>query len=214
MDQHDKRNKMNSFRVGLMSLIAIGAVITGIIFAGGDKGLLFAKRSIVNAKMFDVGGLKTGCPVTIGGMTIGKVTGIRFDEVWTSKQIEVTMEIRQDVRGRIKEDSVPSIRTQGMLGDRYIEISMGSDESPMLPEGQPIVGKTVTDFDETISQAHSVLQESETLLVAINEQKGTIGRFVHDEQLYTRIVEIADEIKNLVQDFKKQPRRYLKFSVF
>lgn len=214
MDAHEKRNKMNSFRVGLLSVIALGAIITGIIFAGGDKGLLFAKRSIVHAKMFDVGGLKTGCPVTIGGMTIGKVLDIHFDSDISTTQIEVTMEVRDDVRRRIKADSVPSIRTQGMLGDRYIEISMGSNESPVLAEGQALNGEVVTDFDEAVSQANSVLAQSEKLLVAINQQQGTMGQLVYDSQLYTRIIEIADELKAVLQDFKKQPRRYLKFSVF
>jgi len=214
MDAHEKRNKLNSFRVGVMSVVALGAIITGIIFAGGDKGLLFAKRSVVHAKMFDVGGLKTGCPVTIGGMTIGKVLGIRFDRNAAAKQIEVTMEVREDIRNRIKQDSIPSIRTQGMLGDRFIEISMGSDESPVLPEGQALTGKVVTDFDEAVTQATTVLEQSEKLLVAINEQQGTLGQFVYDKQLYTRIIEIADELKDVLQDFKKQPRRYLKFSVF
>lgn len=214
MDAHEKRNKTNSLRVGIMSVVALGAVVTGIIFAGGDKGLLFAKRAIVYAKLYDVGGLKTGCPVTIGGMTVGKVTDIHFDKEWSSKQIEVVMEVREDVRTRIKADSIPSIRTQGMLGDRYIEISMGSDEAPALPEGQALVGKVVTDFDEAVSQANAVLEQSEKVLVAINEQQGTIGQLVYDKAFYTRIIEIADELKSVLQDFKKQPRRYLKFSVF
>jgi ABC-type transporter Mla subunit MlaD len=124
------------------------------------------------------------------------------------------MEIRSDVRERIKTDSVPAIRTQGMLGDRYIDISMGTETAPSLPEGAPLVGEAATDFDKTLRQATEVLDETEKLLTAVNEQRGTAGQLVYDEKLYTSLTEITTELKDLIQDFKKNPRRYIKFSLF
>lgn len=214
MERFEKSLKWSDVRVGLLAFAAIVCLVAGIMFAGGDKGLLFKKTSTVSARLTDVGSLKKGSSVTMGGMTVGKVTEIAFVNDVQSKLIEVSMEVRQDVRPRIKTDSIPTVRTQGMLGDRYIEISMGSDKAIVLPEGQPLTGEPATDFDKAISQANAVLKESNTLLVALNEQRGTAGRLVYDEKLYERITAIAEEIQSLVQDFKKNPRRYLKFSVF
>ncbi len=214
MDSHEKKLKWSDLRVGLLAMAAVVFLVMGIIFAGGDKGLLFRNTSMVQARLFDVGGLKKGSSVTMGGMIVGRVTEIEFVNDAGSKQIEVMMEVRRDVRKRIKADSVPAVRTQGMLGDRYIEISMGSDESGLLPEGQSLTGKSATDFDEAVRQATSVLEETEKLFVAINSKSGTVGQLVYDEQFYAHLMEITAALQDLLQDFKKQPKRYLKMSLF
>ena len=166
--------------MGLITFAGLFFLILGVVFAGGDKGLLFRKTTLVRAHLADVGGLKRGSSVSMGGMTLGRVTDIAFVDGGAKSQIEVTMEIRSDVRERIKADSHPAVRTQGMLGDRYIDISMGSEGAAALPEAAPLVGDPASDFDKTLRQATNVMEEMEALL----------------------------------RDFKKNPRRYIKFSLF
>ena len=214
MGKYDREKALSDFRVGLITLVALFFVVLAITFAGGDKGLLFKKASRVKALASNVGGLKNGSSVTMSGMTVGRVTNIAFDGHGENNQIEVTMEVRSDIRNRIKSDSIPSIRTQGMLGDRYVDISTGSEQAPILPEGTPLIGKAATDFDETLHETISVLKETEKLLSAVNEQQGTVGQLVYDEKFYTHLLEISNELNDLIKDFKKNPRRYIKFSVF
>src|SRR3989338_8503764 len=118
MPHYDKNQVAVDLRVGIVTLSAIIILIFGIAFAGGDKGLLFRKVSKIKAQMTDVGGLKKGGSVTMGGMTIGKVTEITFvdanSEMPNDNRIEVAMEIRSDRKSRIKKDAVPAVRTQGM----------------------------------------------------------------------------------------------------
>src|SRR3990167_9405749 len=125
MADFEQRKVWSDLRVGLISLISIVILIAGVTFTGGNKGLLLRKTSIVKAWLFDVGGLKTGCSVTMNGMIVGKVNDIAFVTDSVKSQIEVTMEVRSDFKDRIKSDSVPTVRTQGLLGDRYIDISVG-----------------------------------------------------------------------------------------
>jgi len=180
MSRNDPGKAWSDFRVGLITFAGLFFLILGVVFAGGDKGLLFRKTTVVKARLADVGGLKKGSSVSMGGMTLGRVTDIAFVDVEAQGRIEVTMEIRSDVRERIKIDSVPAIRTQGMLGDRYIDISMGSEGAAPLPEATPLAGDPASDFDKTLRQATEVMEETEDLL----------------------------------KDFKKNPRRYIKFSLF
>ena len=214
MSKYNQDKAWSDFRVGVVTFAGLFLLILGVVFAGGDKGLLFRKTSIVKARLGDVGGLKKGCSVTMGGMTIGRVTDIAFAKTEKGVEIEVMMQIRSDIRGRIKADSIPAVRTQGMLGDRYIDISMGSEAALALPEGASLLGDAASDFDKTLRHANDVLSETEKLLSAVNEQRGTVGRFVYDEQLYKGLTQITDELNELLKDFKKNPRRYIKFSLF
>ena len=157
MSRYDQDLMLSNFRVGIITFAAVVLVILAITFAGGDKGLLFQKQMVVKARLANVGGLKKGSSVTVGGMNIGRVSNIAFVGGAEEGQIEVAMQVRRDMRERIKTDSIPSIRTQGMLGDRYIDISSGTKNADVLPEGKPIFGKAATDFDETLHQALSVL---------------------------------------------------------
>jgi phospholipid/cholesterol/gamma-HCH transport system substrate-binding protein len=216
----DKTKMTSDLRVGLIAFTAIACLIAGITFAGGDKGLFLKKTSMVKARLTDVGGLKKGSSVTMNGMVVGRVTEIAFvnhgekNETGSNHKVEVTMEIRSDLRNRIKSDSIPTVRTQGMLGDRYIDIPLGFDETETLPEGKILIGAGAGDFDKALNEALRVLTETEKLLSAVNKQEGTVGQLLYDEEFYTHLLDITNELNELLRDFKKNPRRYIKFSVF
>lgn len=214
MGSHDRGKAWSDFRVGLLTFAGLAFLIFGVTLAGGDKGLLFQKTSLVKAWLPDVGGLKKGSSVSMGGMVIGKVGDISFKDGGQGSLIEVAMEVRSDVQPRIKRDSVPAVRTQGMLGDRYIDISMGTEAAEALPEGEILRGNAASDFDATLRQASEVLSETEKVLNAVNEKEGTVGQLFHDQVLYNRLVELANQLNELVKDFKKHPRKYVKFSLF
>lgn len=213
MTQYTK-NSWSDFRLGLISLLTVTILIAGLVFAGGNKGLLFKQTVLLNALLPDVGGLKRGCAVTMAGMTVGKVNRVDFASKDPAKPIEVLMEVRSDLRKRIKTDSVPTVRTQGMLGDRYIDISVGSTESPELPAGGILKGKPASDFDLTLHETHKVLNETQKLLSAVNAKEGTMGQMIYNAQLYDTLVHVTEDLNDLVRDLKANPKKYLKFSVF
>ena len=219
MAQFDQKQAVSDFRVGIIAFTGLIFIILGIAFAGGDKGLLFKKTTILKARLTDVGGLKRGASVSMNGMVVGKVNEVSFVQDAQANgneknQIEVTMEVRSDTRERIHNDSVPAVRTQGMLGDRYIDIPPGTEASGVLPEGKVLIGSSATDFDKTLHQAISVMSETEQILSAVNKQQGTIGQLVHDQAFYSRLLEIAQDLRDLIEDFKKNPKRYIDLSVF
>lgn len=214
MGSYDQGKAWSDLRVGLFTFAGVAFLILGVTFAGGDKGLLFQKTSRVKAWLPDVGGLKQGSSVSMGGMVVGKVTDITFKDGGKGNLIEVIMEVRSGIRQRIKTDSIPAVRTQGMLGDRYIDVSMGTETAEPLPEGEVLKGNAASDFDATLRQASEVLSETEKVLNAVNEKEGTVGQLFHDQALYDRLVELTSQLNELVKDFKKHPRKYVKFSLF
>ncbi len=213
MGQFDQEKAWSNFRVGLIGFIALSLLVIGITLAGGDKGLLFQKTAVLKAELVDVSGLKKGSSITMSGMTIGKLTDIAFVNDLEKNRMEVTMLVRFNARKLIKVDSIPSVRTQGMMGDRFIDISRGGHESEVLPDDGFLIGSETSDFDETLHQASAVLNETHKVLNAVNQQQGTVGQLFYDEKFYAKLVEITDQVNELIKDFKQHPRKYIKFSL-
>jgi phospholipid/cholesterol/gamma-HCH transport system substrate-binding protein len=103
----------------------------GDIFA--DKGYT------IIAKFDNIGGLKVKSPVKIGGVHIGRVTNIRFDEI--DYQAVVTMKIEGQYN-KIPTDSSASILTAGLLGEQYIGLDAGGEEEYFHNNGELDPGLT------------------------------------------------------------------------
>ena len=105
------------------------------------------KNYRLEAEFDNVSGLKVGAVVEIAGVNIGKVSRVGLGK---QSLAEVTMLINQDIK--ITEDAIASIRTQGLIGDKYIKIIQGADEE-MLEEGGVIFDtESAIDFEELVSK--------------------------------------------------------------
>jgi len=105
------------------------------------------KNYSVAAEFDNVSGLKVGAVIEIAGVTIGKVSGIGLGEQGLAK---VTMLINQNVR--ITTDAIASIRTQGLIGDKYIKIIQGADEEMLAEGGEIFDTESAIDFEELVSK--------------------------------------------------------------
>jgi phospholipid/cholesterol/gamma-HCH transport system substrate-binding protein len=105
------------------------------------------KNYSLEAEFDNVSGLKVGAGIDIAGVNIGKVSRVGLGEQGLAR---VTMLINQDIK--ISTDAIASIRTQGLIGDKYIKIIQGADEE-MLGEGGVIFDtESAIDFEELVSK--------------------------------------------------------------
>ena len=105
------------------------------------------KNYRLEAEFDNVSGLKVGAVIETSGVGIGKVAGVRLGEQGLA---EVTMLINQDVK--ITEDAIASIRTQGLIGDKYIKIIQGADEEMLEDGGFIFDTESSIDFEELVSK--------------------------------------------------------------
>ena len=112
----------------------------------GDVNLTGTKDYVVKARFSNIGGLKEGSDVEIGGVKIGKVSKISLDNY----QALVDMSIMPTVK--IQEDSIASIRTQGIIGDKYIKISPGGASEYLKPNGLLTETESSIDIESLISK--------------------------------------------------------------
>ena len=101
----------------------------------------------VVAEFDNVTGLKVGAGIEIAGVNIGKVSAITLGEDGLAR---VTMLVNREVK--ITNDAIASIRTQGLIGDKYIKITQGADEE-MLQDGEVIFDtESSIDIEELVSK--------------------------------------------------------------
>lgn len=109
-------------------------VIAALIFMIGDARRVFDRKAVYYAEFSDVAGLIAGSMVQMGGVSVGEVTRVRFPEDPKQSVIRVEMSIVRVEARRIRKDSVASIAPKGLLGDKLVAITVGSQEQPELPE--------------------------------------------------------------------------------
>jgi phospholipid/cholesterol/gamma-HCH transport system substrate-binding protein len=101
----------------------------------------------LEAEFDNVSGLKVGAAVEIAGVSVGKVSKIELGEQGLAR---VGILINQGVK--ISADAIASIRTQGLIGDKYIKIIQGADEE-MLADGDAIFDtQSSIDFEALVSK--------------------------------------------------------------
>ena len=100
------------------------------------------------------GGVDRGSPVRFGGMRVGTITAIRQWREDPTK-IEVLLELREGVP--VNADSVAMLTSLGLLGDKYLEITTGSNKARRLPQGSIIPSTEPVSLDELAKQASALI---------------------------------------------------------
>ncbi len=154
-------------RVGLFVFAGLLLAMYVIFMIGGEKQL-FEPRYKLIAKFTDISGLRVGAPIQLAGLKVGFVDKIRFPQSLSEKEIDLTLRLNRKFQERIRQDSVATVNTQGLLGDKFIYISVGSEDQPSLKDGDTITTK------ETVSLynfAEKGGQRLEDVRVASNSAK-------------------------------------------
>lgn len=134
--------------VGLLAMGWLSVKLARMEVVGGDNIPLHARFSSVS-------GLKPGAPVEIAGVQVGRVDQIVLDT--SMFEANVLMKIHPDVP--IQSDAIASVRTKGLIGERYITISPGSSDTLLTAEGTIVETEPAINFEELISQfVHGSLQ--------------------------------------------------------
>lgn len=143
-------------RVGVFVLVALAAFL-GMIYALGARARLFEARYTIHAEFTEVGGLTEGATVRLAGVQIGRVTGVHLPGQPGGK-VRVDFSITKQYADRIRRDSTARIETQGLLGDKIVEITVGSGAAPVARPGETIAARDPADLGEMIGETGHVVR--------------------------------------------------------
>ena len=204
----DKKN--NGFKTSVYLMIALSITLLGIIFyvVGSNQKLFDSKYSIYMFK-HDAESLIPGAFITLSGMKVGVVGPMKLSTHENDRGVTIELKIDKDYADYITTSSIAQIKTMGMLGDKYVDISLGKTGESSLQPGDFIKSKISVNIDKAVSDAAVSLSELKDVLKNLNviskkaiEGKGTVGQLVSDEQMANDLKETLHNLKYTSRDLR------------
>ncbi len=172
---NDERRELGlKLRVGVFVLLALAAFL-GTIYALGARARLFEARYVIHADFTEVGGLVEGATVRLAGVQIGRVSGVRLPGQPGGK-VRVDLDIARRYADRIRKDSIARIETQGLLGDKVVEITVGTAATPALQAGEVLAARDPTDFGRMLSEGAGAAKDVGAVVAELRKSAETLNR--------------------------------------
>jgi phospholipid/cholesterol/gamma-HCH transport system substrate-binding protein len=132
--------------------VSVGIFVLAGVIALGYLSIKLGKLEVIGnsgyemyADFSDIGGLKVGSTVEIAGVEVGRVTGISL------KDYQARVKIRMQAGVKLSEDSIASIKTKGLIGEKFVEMSPGGSEREIKPGSVIHDTESAIDFEKLIS---------------------------------------------------------------
>ena len=160
--------RRNEIRAGVFLLLAFVLLVV-MVFAVSDIQSLFKKKKDVKVLFSFSDGIEKNAPVRFSGMKIGKVENVRVAPE-QSDQIEVTLSVYSDTI--IKKDTRAAIKTLGLVGGKYVELSGGTAQSRTLGPGEVLRGEESLKLEDVTKAALDVVGKLQNIAGNLNRALG------------------------------------------
>ncbi|MCY3985481.1 MAG: MlaD family protein [Candidatus Dadabacteria bacterium] len=158
-----KKERSAQLKVGIFVLVSIAIFVYGVFTISGQEEL-FEKEYEVKTYFNNSAGLLEGAYVRLSGVGVGSVSSIRFSDDPSMGKVQVVMKINKPSLQRVSKDSHATIKTEGLLGAKFVEIVPGSGESiGKARDGIVIRGYTSPEMQEIISQSEEFVTNLTTI---------------------------------------------------
>ena len=139
------------------------AVMAAVLFVVGGSMDLLKSYYTLNGAWEDVSGLKAGAVVRLAGWDVGEVSAIRFSDDLGVKEMFVELKIKEEYQPRIRKDSEARIDTVGVLGDKYVAISIGDPSQPVLEDNDWLTTRPQLDVLDYTKKVTEILESTSSI---------------------------------------------------
>jgi phospholipid/cholesterol/gamma-HCH transport system substrate-binding protein len=193
-----------ALRVGITVAVALAVIMAGTFLIGREQRF-WERKQTYEIRFTRINGLHVGSPVSLTGVEIGSVQEVSFPSDPNVSYISVGVRISGSAAGRIREDSLARIRTIGLLGDKYVEISGGSPQSPMLPPESIIPSADPIDYEALLGESGDIItnivettNSLRNVLASIENGEGLLGQMVKNrEQGATTLTDLQKTVAHV-----------------
>jgi phospholipid/cholesterol/gamma-HCH transport system substrate-binding protein len=151
------------FVAGCLALFGVG------LFLIGDSNQMFTKSFKVHADFSKITGIQNGGKVRVAGMDAGTVTYIDVPSQPDGK-FRVHIRIVEKLHPIVRQDSVATIQTDGLLGNKYLQIDPGSTTSPPARADSLIQSKEPFDWGDLMDKVNSVVAQVNGIMTGVKEE--------------------------------------------
>ncbi len=203
-----QRNQLTwtELRVGLFVLVSLLVVAVGIFYVTGSG--FWGPKYRLKAYFPETAGISNGAPVRLDGVDIGNVLSVHMAQplanrpVDKSHNIEVILRIEKRYQQYVLTDSTATLVTEGLLGNRYVNISRGLTGAP-LKDGQEVPGTAEKSLADVMASMQGLTADIQSMLVDLQNGKGTLGKLLTDDSAYNNLNSVLAKSSAMVGDIQK-----------
>lgn len=190
-------------RSGILILVSLAVLVVGIFLVSDLKDLLEEKKELTVLFTY-ADGISRGSPVWYAGVEVGEVTKV---SIAPQRPDRVALTLRIDPRARVTKDSKVYIRSLGMMGAKYVDISPGSPEGESLKPGEVLEGEAPVSLSEIMERGYTIARQLEGLLGELQDlakgikDEGGLARPIRNASIF--LGELRERNKDLERILKK-----------
>ena len=158
----DKKN----YLVSGFFISALLLVVMVTIFMLNKENPLFSRKLLIKTEVKSAQSLKDGAAVQLKGIKVGSVQAIEFKDLET---LVITLGVTEKYREWIKKDSTISFKTQGVLGDKFLEISGGTAESQIVGEDDTLITNEGSQIDHIVTKSEDLVVAAGSILTKVDK---------------------------------------------
>ncbi len=185
-------------KVGAFVLTGL-VVLAAVIFLIGDERRMFQSKVEYRIVFHNVEGLKRGSPVRMGGVDVGDVAHVGYSDNAKDARLYVTVSVVQEESRRIRGDSVASIASKGLLGDKMIVVTVGTPGKPPIKAGGIIPSKESADIADMLAQVSTIGKRAEQVMNNLQTTTNTLA----DKKFNQDVKRSADSLGNILDSMDK-----------
>ncbi|AXC12204.1 ABC-type transport [Acidisarcina polymorpha] len=175
---------MKPYRGAVAAFLILGVILFGIgLFLVGDQHKAFSHHLDFYTDLADVDGLNSGAHVRVNGFEAGEITKMEIPQKPTGK-FRLKLHIDGKLKSLIRTDSVVTVETDGLVGDKFLLIHSGSETAQLVPDGGTIRGREPVELSAILQKVSGTVDQANTTIVDIR----------------TRLDGTLDSIKNTVDN--------------
>lgn len=181
-------------KVGVLVVIAI--VVFAFFVVRIEDRVWFEPETAyrVRAVFEDIAGLEPDSPVRLAGVRVGKVGNIDLTE---DGRAEVTMQLDPGVR--LRQDSVASVASLGLLGEKYLQLTSGSPEAEVVPDGGLIRGGRPVSIDQAVTVMNEIAADVQETTESLSNVFGTEAGENRMQRILENIEGFSSDLRGLVR---------------
>ena len=188
----------SEIKAGIMIVVCLTILFVLVFYVGGMH--ILEKRYPLKVRFDFTGGLDNSAPVRFAGVEVGEVKDIRLLNE-EDANIEITLMLNP--AARLHRDSRAFINTMGFMGEKYIEITPGSKDSPVLVPGDTIVGTDPIQMDELLKKGEQIADEIEVAVASLQ-------KFLNDAD--DLIVSNRKDVRQIIVNLKETTEHAKEFA--
>ncbi|GMT97636.1 hypothetical protein KH5H1_17550 [Corallococcus caeni] len=192
------KEKRLAVRAGLF--VAIGLAVAGVVvFFIGRESNLFQRQVLFRAYFASVDGLSDQSPVWIGGLKVGRVNSVSFSQDLKDSRLQVEFQVASAYADRVRADSVARLTSMGVLGDKAVDISLGSADQPPVAPGGVVKSSSGGDLSKLMSSASRVMDNS----VEISESLKDAVKAYSNPDLTRDLAKSVASLRSIMEEVEK-----------